>query len=138
MATLINKLKLAAVLGETQEYSRNSQSQNTSARRITEEYIAQISEEIEGRFTKKLSQDISRTESRILCALSKLDEFLLNSQVRTCSVAVPGTSRNNNSENQEPTGDCSQNDPHPEVEFSACRTSSLTDSDPDKISHTEM
>ena len=37
-------------------------------------------------------------------ALSKLDELLLNRQVRTCSLAVPGTTRNNNSENLEPLG----------------------------------
>ena len=48
-------------------------------------------------------------------AISKLDEFLLNPQVRTCSVAVPGTSRNTNSENRETTGDRSSDDPYPEV-----------------------
>ena len=50
-------------------------------------------------------------------ALSKLDEFLLNPQVGTCSVAVPGTSRNNNSENRETTGDRSSDDPCPEVGY---------------------
>ena len=71
---------------------------------MAQEYISQVSEETEGRDTTKLSKEFSRTESRILSALSKLDEFLLNPQVRTCSVAVPGTSRNNDSENREPTG----------------------------------
>ena len=51
-------------------------------------------------------------------ALSKLDEHLLNPQVRTCSVAVPGTSRNNISENRETTGDRSSDDPCPEVGYS--------------------
>ena len=37
-----------------------------------------VSETPEGRKTKKLSQEISRTESRILGALSRLDDFLLN------------------------------------------------------------
>ena len=50
-------------------------------------------------------------------ALSKLDEFLLNPQVRTCSVAVSGTSRNGNSENRETTGDRSSDDPYPEVGY---------------------
>ena len=50
---------------------------------------------------------------------SKLDEFLLNPQVRTCSVADPGTSRNNNSENRETTGDQSSDDPSPEVRYSS-------------------
>ena len=49
----------------------------------TQNYISQVSEEIETRVTKKLSKDFSRTESRILGAPSKLDEFLLNPQVRT-------------------------------------------------------
>ena len=35
--------------------------------------------------------------------------------------------RNNYSENREPTGDRSLNDPCPEVVFSACRTSNLID-----------
>ena len=82
-------------------------------------YISQVSEEIEGRVTKKLSKEFSRTQSRILGALSKLDELLLSPQVRTCSVAVPRTSRNNNSENRETTGDRSSDDPCPEVRFSS-------------------
>ena len=135
MASLRNKLKLATVSRETQEYPRNRQSQNSSAAGITEEYIAQVAEEIEGRVTKKLSQEFSKTESRILGALSKLDEFLLNPQVRTFSGTVPGTFRNADVETQEPSGGRSQNDPHPEVKFSACRASKLTDSDPDDTSH---
>ena len=92
MATLSNKRKLAAVTRETQEeHPRNGQSPNTSVTRINEEYITQVSEEIEGRVTEKLSEEFSRTESRILGALSKLDEFLLNPQVLTHSGAVPGT-----------------------------------------------
>ena len=94
-----------------------------------------VTEEFEGRVTKNLSQEFSRTESRILGALSKLDEFLLNPQVRRFSGAVPGTFRNTDVENQEPSGDRSQNDPHPEVEFSARRANNLTDSDPDENSH---
>ena len=127
MATLRNKRKLAAVLRKTQEYPRNSQSQNSSAPGITEEYIAQVSEEIERRVTKKLPQEFSRTKSRVLAALSKLDEFLLNEQIRTFSETIPGTFRNTDVENQEPSEDRSQNDPHPEVEFCACRASNLTD-----------
>ena len=49
MTTRINKQKLAAASRETQKITRNSQSQNTTASGITEEYITQISEEIEGR-----------------------------------------------------------------------------------------
>ena len=71
-------------------------------------------------------------------ALSKLDEFLLNPQIRTFSGTTPGTFRNTDVENQEPSGNCSQNDPHPEVEFFACRASNLTDSDPEETYHTRI
>ena len=76
MALLRSKRKLAAVSRDTQESVRNGQSQNTFVPGMTEEYITQVSEEVEMRVTKKLSQDFSRTESRILGALSKLDEFI--------------------------------------------------------------
>ena len=100
MATLRNKRKLVAVSRETPENTRSSRAQNVLDPELTQEYISQVSEEIEGRVIKKLSKEISKTESRILGAFSKLDEFVLNPQVRTCSVAVPGTSRNSNSENR--------------------------------------
>ena len=75
MATLWNKRKLAAVSRETPENTKVSQSQNTLDPGLIQEYISQISEEIEGRVTKKLFKQFSRTESRILGASSKLDEF---------------------------------------------------------------
>ena len=97
MTTLRNKRKLAVVTSETQEaHPRNGQSRNTSLPRINEEYITQVSKEIEGRVTKKLSQEFSSTESRILGTLSKLDEFLFNPQIRTDSGTVPETFRNTN------------------------------------------
>ena len=95
MATLRNKRKLAAVSRETPEGSRSSRGQNVLEPELTQDYISQVSEEIEGRVSNKLSKEFSKTESlilgalsksRILGALSKLDEFLLNPQVRTCSV----------------------------------------------------
>ena len=92
MATLRNKQKLEAVSRNAQESAKNGQWQNIFVPGMTEEYISQVSEEKEGRFTKKLSQEFSRTESRFLGALSKLDEFPLKPQVRTCSGTVPGTS----------------------------------------------
>ena len=116
MTTLRNKRKLAAVTRETQEENpRNGQSRNTSVPRINEEDITQLSEEIEGRITKKLSQEFNRIESRISDALSKLDEFLLNQQITTHSETVPGTFRNTNAENQGTNEDNSQSDPHPEA-----------------------
>ena len=117
MATLRIKRKLAAVSRETLEGSRSSRGQKVLDPELTQDYISQVSEEIEGRVTKKLSKEFSKTESRILGALSKLDEFLLNPQVRTCSVAVQATSRNAYSENRETHGDRSSNDPYPEVGY---------------------
>ena len=119
MATHRNKRKLAAVSRETPESTRSGRAQNILDPELTQDYISQVSEEIEGRAPKKLSKEFSRTESRILGALSKLDELLLNPQVRTCSVAVPGTTRNNSSQNRETTGDRSSDDPCPEVRFSS-------------------
>ena len=130
MATLRNKWKLAAVTRETQEENpRNGQSRNTSVPRINEEYMTQVSEEIEGRVSKKLSQDLSRTESHIFGALSRLDEFLLNRQIRTHSETVPGTFRNTNMENQGTNEDNSQSDPHPDVGPSVCQSRHSIDSD---------
>ena len=105
MATLRNKRKLAVVSRETPESTRNSRVQNALDPESTKHYISQVSEEIEERVSKKLSKEFNKIESRILGALSKPDEFILNPQVRTCSVAVPGASRNNNSKNRETTGD---------------------------------
>ena len=119
MATLRNKRKLAAVSRETPESTRSGKAPSVLDPELTQEYISQVSEEIEGRVTKKLSKEFSRTESRILGALSKLDEFLLNPQVRTCSVVAPGTSRSNNLENQGTNEDRPSDDPGPEVEFAS-------------------
>ena len=111
-----NKRKLAAVTRETQEeIPRNGQSRNTSVPRINEEYITQVSEEIKGRVSKKMSQEFSRTESPILGALTKLDDFLSNQQIHTHFETVPGTFRNTNVENQGTNEDDSQSDPHPEA-----------------------
>ena len=130
MATLRNKRKLAAVTRETQEENpRNGQSRNTSVPRINEEYITQLSEEIEGRITKKLSREFSRIESRISDALSKLDEVLPNQQIQTYSETVPGIFRNTNMENQGTNEDDSQSDPHSEVGPSVCQPRHSVDSD---------
>ena len=135
MATLRNKRKLAAVSRETPEGSRGSRGQNVLEPELTQEYISQVSEEIEGRVTKKLSKEFSKTESRLLGALSKLDEFLLNPQVRTCSLAARGTSRNSNSENPETHGDRSSNDPYPEVGYFPHHSGQLNSPEAETNSH---
>ena len=68
-------------------------------------------------------------------ALSKLDEFPLNLQVRTCSVVVPGTSRNSGSENREPTGHCYLGDPCPEAVLSTYPSSNPNDSKQEEAHH---
>ena len=113
MATLRNKRKLAAVSRETTESTRSGRTQNILDPELTQDYISQVSEEIEGRVTEKLSKEFSKTESRILGALSRLDEFFLNPQVRT----IPGTSGHSNLENRETNGGHHSDDPGPKVEF---------------------
>ena len=136
MATLRNKQKLAAVARETQaKHPWNGQSQSTSVPGFNEEFIAHVYEEIEGRVTKKLSQEFGGAISRILVALSKLDESLWNPQVRTSSSTVPKTFRNTNVESQEPNGDRSQDDPHPEMGPSRYQSGHSIDLDPDEAPH---
>ena len=135
MATWGNKTKLAAVSRETPKSSRSSRGQNVLDPELTQEYISQVSEEIEGRVAKKLSKDFSKTESQILGALSKLDEFLLNPQVRTCSVAAHGTSRNSNSENREIHGDRSSDDPYPEVGYFPHHSGQLNGAEAETYNH---
>ena len=135
MAILKNTRNLVAVSRGTPENTRNSQSQNTLDAGMVREYISQVSEEIEGRGTKKLAKEFNRTESRILGALSQLDEFLLNPQFRTCSVAVPGTSRNSDSGNREPNGDRSPNEPCPEAMVSSHHSGNLNSSEVEEYPH---
>ena len=54
MPTLGNKRKLAAVSRDTPEGTGNSRAQNALDPESTQGYISQVSEEIEGRVTKKL------------------------------------------------------------------------------------
>ena len=105
---------------------------------MSQEYISQVSEEIGGRVPKKLSKEFSRTESCILGALSNLDDFLLNPQDRTCYVAVPGTSRNSNSENREPTGDRSLDDPCPELRYSSHHSGNLNSPEVEDYPHSYL
>ena len=132
MATLKNKRKLATVSRENPEGSRSGRGRNVLDPELTQDYISQVSEEIEGRVTKRLSKEFNKTESRILGALSKLDEFLLNPQVRTCSV-IQGASRNANSENREIHGDRSSNDPYPEGGYFSHHSGQLKSSEADMV-----
>ena len=114
--TTWNKRKLAALNKENcEEQPRSNLAQNSSAPRSQEDYITQVSAEIEGRVTKRLSKEFSRTESRILDALARLDDFLMNPLPPGCSGTAPEPSRNALKTSQGTNEDDSQNDPHPEA-----------------------
>ena len=109
MATLRNKRKLAAINKENcEQHPRSNLAQNSNFPRSQEDYITQVSEEIEGRVTKKLSQEFSRTENRILGALARLDDFLMNPLIQGHSGTAPDTSRNAFSTSQGTNEDNSQ------------------------------
>ena len=111
-----NKRKLAALNKENcEEHPRSNLAQNSNVPRSQEDYIAQVSEEIEGRVIKKLSQQFSRTENRILGALARLDDFLMNPLLQGHSGTTPETSRNVFRINQGANEDDSQSDTHPEA-----------------------
>ena len=116
MATLKYKRKLAAMNKENcEEHPRNNLAENSNVLRSQEDYITQVSEEIEGRVTKKLLQEFSRTENRILGALARRDDFLMNPLIQGHSGAAPETSRNAFDTNQGTNEDDSQSDHHPEA-----------------------
>ena len=113
-----NKRKLAALNKENcEEHPRSNLVQNSNVPRSQEDYITQVSEEIEGRVTKKLSQKFSWTENRILGALARLDDILLNPLLQGHSGTTTETSRNMFSINQGTNEDDSQSNPHPEVDL---------------------
>ena len=89
--------------------------QNSGASRSQEDYITQVSEKIEGRVTKMLSKEFSRTESRILGALARLDDFLMNPLLPGHSGTTPEPTPNTSHKNQRTNEDGFQNDPHPEA-----------------------
>ena len=108
--------KLAALNKENcEEHPKSNLASTSNVPRSQEDYITQVSEEIEGRVTKKLSQEFSRTENRILGALVRLDDFLMNPLLQDHSGTTPETSRNVFSINQGANEDDSQSDPHPEA-----------------------
>ena len=98
-----------------EEHPRSNLAQNSSATRSQEDYITQGSEEIEVMVTKRLSKEFSRTESRILGALARLDDFLMNPPLPGYSGTTPEPSRNALNTSQGMNEDDSQNDPRPEA-----------------------
>ena len=116
--TTRNKRKLAVLNKESCEgHPRSNMAQNSSAPRSQEDYITQVSEEFEGRVAKRLSKEFSRTKNRILGALARLDDFLMNPLLPGFSGTTPEPSRNALNTSQRTNYDDSQNDPHPEADL---------------------
>ena len=114
--TTRNKRKLAALNKENcEEHPRSNLAQNSNALRSQEDYISQVSEEIDGRVTKRLSKEFSRTENRILGASARLDDFLMKPLLQGHSGTTPEPSRNALMASQGTNEDDSQNDHHPEA-----------------------
>ena len=114
--TTRNKRKLAALKKENcEEHPRSILAQNSSASRSQEDFITQVSEETEGRVTKRLSKEFSRTENRILGALARLDDFLMNPLLPGRSETTTEPTRNALNTSEGTNEDDSQNDPHPEA-----------------------
>ena len=110
--------------------------QNSNVPRLPGDYITQVSEQIEGRVTKKLSQEFSRTEGRILGALSRLDDFLQNPLIQGHFETAPETSRITLGTNQGTNDDDSQCDLHPEKTIS--QSQNTRNIDPDNESDTTI
>ena len=116
MTTLGNKRKFSALNEENcEEFLRRNLPQNSNVPRSQEDYITQVSEENEDRVTKKLSQKFSRTENRILGALSRFDDFLMNPLIQGHSGTTLETSRNAFGTKQGTNEDNSQSHAHPEA-----------------------
>ena len=106
--TTRNKSKLAALNKENcEENPRSNLAQNSGAPRSQEDYITQV--------PKRLSKEFSRTENRILGALARLDDFLMNPLLPGHFGTTPEPTRNTSHNNQGTKEDSSQNDPHPEA-----------------------
>ena len=95
-----NKRKLAELQDNFDEDQSQGSSRERSSTDPNENYIVQVSQEIEGRISKKLSQEFSKRESRILGALAKLDHFL-SSSVNSACVSTPNPKLTSVMDNQE-------------------------------------
>ena len=105
-----------------EENPRSNLAQISNPLRSQKDYITQVPEEIVDRVTKKLSKEFSRAESRILGALYRFYEFLLNPLIHAHSGTAPETSRNTLGLNQGTNEDDSQSDPRPEARVSQSQT----------------
>ena len=96
-----NKRRLAEIQDNFEEDRSQGSSRDKSSVDPNENYITQVSQEIEGRIAKKLSQEFSKRESRILGALAKLDHFLTNPSVDSSTPKIKHTSVTGDLDNSE-------------------------------------
>ena len=95
MVTARKRKRLATFIDEKcEEQPRSNLAPFTIVPRSQEDYITQISEEIEDSLRMKLSNEFNRMQSRISGALSQLDDFPLNPLIQSHSASVLETSRN--------------------------------------------
>ena len=128
MATPRSKRNLADLNIEiSQEHSRNNLAQNSNLPRSQKDYITQVNEQNEGRTTKKLSQEFSGIESRILDALSWLNDFLHTPILQGHSGITPVASRITLGTNQRTNEDDSQCDLYPEPTISQSQNTQNTE-----------
>ena len=134
MATLKNRRRIATPNKENcEEHPRSNLAQNSNVARSHEDHITQVSEEIEGSVTKKLSLEFNWTGSQVLGALSRRDEFLLIPLIQGYSGIALETSRKTVRTNQGTIEDNSQNDLHPAADVSQSQTTRY--SGPDDTYH---
>ena len=103
--------------------------QNTNVFRSEGDFITQVFREIQAKSTKMLSKEFSRTESRILGALSGLDGFIPSPLIQGHSGTAPNTPRDELGISQGTNEDDSQSDHHPEASVS--QSQSTRNSGPD-------
>ena len=102
---------------------------------MAQEYIFQVSAGIKGRVTKKLSKEFSRTKSRILGALSKLDEFFSEPTSSDLFRSRSGNVQEQQLRKPATHWDRSLDDPCLEARFSSHHSGSLKSSEVEEYPH---
>ena len=95
------KRRLAEIQDNFEEDRSQASSRDKSSVDPNENYITLVSQEIEGRIAKKLSQEFSKRDSRLLGALAKLDHFLTNPSVDSSTPKIKHTSVTGDLDNSE-------------------------------------
>ena len=100
---------------QSEENPRNNQVRDTFFLGNQGVNNTHVPKEIQNGVSEETFQELSRSNSHILGALTELDVFLRNSYNRVHSGSVPEMSRNANRKKQETKDNFSQDDSHPDV-----------------------